>query len=1263
MKNKNKILLCFLLSTMGVSALLADDLYVRPDGAAGAYATLQAAVDAARPTGDVIHVAEGVYDAFTTREGFGNVCLRIENKSVTLIAEGERGKTVIKGRRSSGSEHGMGVNSVRGIVAVSAGETLIQGFTFQDCTTVNDSSNQQGGAFYDSTGTSSGVKLVDCDFYACSATRGGAGYGGNFIRCRMTGCMSTAFGAALRAANVYESLIYGNKASGEFGILTYCGDIVNCTIAFNDGIPFGTGTDKLIRNCVIVGNTAWKDFAKYFMHCANDVGSTANNSVEITADDLFSPASGDWRLKTGSKAIGAGNATYPARAPEGYRETDFLGNPRATSGKVNCGAVQGDATPVETGAAFASTELIYGGMSVNGSRLYLPRPLPFRVESLPANVEVGFVATEGNGFIAVTNSLAAADDLWPMMDDVVRFRLTEPRDIIYGAVGRGVTHVSPEGDDTTGTGTEANPYATISKAASLEGYARLVLVHPGVYDQGVKDNNGATRVVASVPSGRLMRIKAAEGPGTTCIVGASSPEPDEYGLGEGAVRCASLSGRVALQGFTLRGGRTYAASASSSLRRRGGGVLMNDSLSAVLDCEIKDCVGVFGAAVMGYGNGTGYGHVIRTKITDCAVPAFADEAVSIVYCANLHSSLIAGNVIPESASKSAVLGQNCIARNCTVADNTVPKGYGSVSSHRNSAFVNSIASGTVGGVDLPYGMTNPDYIARHSLVGTSTKDIGLYEACVIESLTFRGAGDYRPLITSRATTTGSTADVSDRSLFDVNGVAFDLSAEDGAMMAGCFAQTVHGGEWYVDAVNGDDANDGATWGTALKTIAAAGEQALPGDVITVAPGTYDEGTDLQREDEADPNQGSGGRTWGGSSIRARAVAHRGVTIVSRDGPSVTIIRGASATPDQQAGQADVSFGGGSNAVRCVYLAQNARIKGFTLVGGRTRLGDDLGLSSHDNAMGGGVYAYDATGLVEDCCVTDCISVRGGAGYGGVWRNCRIENCSALFKRVVQAAEVTDCLFANNTGDRTVECDRVERTTFLEQKGLSDGALYSASASAIARNCAFAVPISFAGILDHCAFRDGVGNSDRSASEIACITGTLDFDEAGVPLKGRNVGIDAGSNGTLAGDALDLRGGQRIYNNILDIGACEYDVRSDYATLMGSRRLTIDTVSAWARSREGEVILLNGLLASTIRMSRGVHIEFACGVAGNGKLEIYLDGKFHRSLTSGETATIILSEKDLPEGRLSFAYVPAASDDDGAWIRHFLITNGFVMSLR
>lgn len=1263
MKNKCKTFLWFFSCAMGATALLADDLYVRKDGTDSAYVSIQAAVDAAKASGDVIHVAEGVYDDYAVREGLGNVCVHLANKSVTLIADGERGKTVIKGRRSSGSEHGMGADSVRGIVAVSAGDTLIRGFTFEDCTTVNDSSNQQGGGFYDESGTKSNVKLVDCDFYACSATRGGAGYGGTFIRCRISGCMSTAFGAAVRAGSLYNCVVYGNKAADEFGILTYCNDVVNCTVAYNEGVPFGTGPDGLIRNCLIVGNTAWKNVANYFMYCANDVGSTANYSVVIAADDLFSPASGDWRLKTGSKAIGAGNVSYPDRAPEGHRDADILGNPRTTAGKVNCGAVQADAVPVETGAAFVSTDLSYGGMSVNGSRLYLPRPLPFRVASLPALVEVGFSSTEGNGFVAVTNSIDATDVLWPMMDDFVRFRLTESRTIVYGAVGRGATHVAPTGSDATGNGSEAKPYATISKAAGLEGLARLVIVHAGVYDQEVTDYNGKTRVVANIPNGRLMRIKAVDGPGATIIAGAPAPVPDEYGLGEDAVRCASLSGCVALQGFTLQGGHTYAASASSSLRRRGGGVVMNDSLSSVIDCEIKDCIGVFGAAVMGFGSGTGYGNVIRTRIANCTVPAVADEAAAIVYCANLYSSLLVGNVVPEGASKSAVLGQNCAAYNCTVADNTTPSGYGAVSSHRNSAFVNSIAGGSLGGVDLPFGMTNPDYIARHSLVGTSTKPISDYESCASEGVVWRGAGDFRPLVTSAARTTGSVACLTDRSLCDLNGNVFDFASGDGTVVAGCFADAVRGADWFVDAESGNDGNDGASWATALKTIAAAGVRALPGDVITVAPGTYDEGTDLQREDEADQGQGSGGRTWGGSSVRARAVAHKGVTIVSRDGAATTVIRGANATADQQAGASDVNFGGGSNAVRCVYLAQRAKIKGFTLVGGRTRFGDDLGLSSHDNAMGGGVYAFDSTGVIEDCIVTDCISVRGGAGYGGTWRRCRVENCRALFKRVVQASAVFDSHFADNSGDHTLECNHVERSTFLAQKDLSDGALYSDSISAVARNCAFASKIAFAGSLENCAFKVGVVNGVQAASENACVVGVLEFDEKGMPVKGSNVGIDAGCNGALTAADVDCGGGQRVYNGCIDIGAYEYDVRRDYAMAMGSRRLTVDAVSPWAHADGEAVSLYEGRMDTTLRLGNDVEVQFSCGVAGGGTLDIYLDGKPYWSLSAGLSRTFVISSKDAPEGRLAFAYAAGNAGDAGAWFKGFSSNCGFFLSVR
>lgn len=44
--------------------------------------------------------------------------------------------------------------------------------------------------------------------------------------------------------------------------------------------------------------------------------------------------------------------------------------------------------------------------------------------------------------------------------------------------------------------------------------------------------------------------------------------------------------------------------------------------------------------------------------------------------------------------------------------------------------------------------------------------------------------------------------------------------------------------WYVDATNGDDANEGSTWETAKKSIQAAVDSALSGDEIVVGDGTY-----------------------------------------------------------------------------------------------------------------------------------------------------------------------------------------------------------------------------------------------------------------------------------------------------------------------------------------------------------------------------------------------------------------------------------------
>ena len=45
--------------------------------------------------------------------------------------------------------------------------------------------------------------------------------------------------------------------------------------------------------------------------------------------------------------------------------------------------------------------------------------------------------------------------------------------------------------------------------------------------------------------------------------------------------------------------------------------------------------------------------------------------------------------------------------------------------------------------------------------------------------------------------------------------------------------------WYADAVNGNDANDGASWTTAKRTLQAAIDLSADGDEVLVADGTYD----------------------------------------------------------------------------------------------------------------------------------------------------------------------------------------------------------------------------------------------------------------------------------------------------------------------------------------------------------------------------------------------------------------------------------------
>lgn len=740
--------------------------------------TIQAGVDAVA-SGGTVYVAPGVYDDFSTDATYGRACVFITNKVITLAASGTKAETVILGRRQPGVESGLGNDAVRCVVTSGADGTVISGFTLRNGST---KANARGGGYYDA-GAKTDVTIVDCNFLGCAANWGGGAYGGTSVRCLFTGCMATGYGSVLASAKAYNCVLVGNRiVSGCQGVVLYNAGMANCTIAFNEGWPVEQPRQN-IYNCVMVGNTGWKDKDHdRIVNCATDAGV----GTAVTTDDLFSPATGDWRLKTGSAAIGAGDA---GNLPADYRDYDFNGNARLTGGSINIGAVEASATPVDSGLTFVSCHPQYGFLSVDSAVSGSAVPLPLRVAALPAEPTVSFAAAEGYGMVSLTNTVGNADIHWPLMDETVPLRVATPTNLAYGPLPGPVVHAATDGNDSTGDGTASNPFATIKKAADVSG-AHLVLVHAGNYAPDAVSQWGQSRIVVtkSVP----VRIKAVDGPSATAIVGASDPTGDR-GLGASAVRCAILDGPVALQGFTLRGGRTAEPAASSSLSKEGGGVMMRNNQASVLDCVFDDCIGTVGGAICTAQPDVGQGHALRCVIRNCSVADnIVDYNVAIAFGSDLHACLFYGNTVPSGAMHSTVIGFNCEARFCTVEGTSAPFGV-FLSTHAHSW--NSIVHGTTGGgFDLPwldgYGSS---YNFDYGLFGTSAQSAANYTTAVQGKPKFADANahDYRLRDNSPALSVGSLEFVTDRDLVDVTGTKYAFAASaSGACIAGCYATTV-----------------------------------------------------------------------------------------------------------------------------------------------------------------------------------------------------------------------------------------------------------------------------------------------------------------------------------------------------------------------------------------------------------------------------------------------------------------------------------------
>ncbi|NLH73155.1 MAG: hypothetical protein GX456_08900 [Verrucomicrobia bacterium] len=180
-----------------------------------------------------------------------------------------------------------------------------------------------------------------------------------------------------------------------------------------------------------------------------------------------------------------------------------------------------------------------------------------------------------------------------------------------------------------------------------------------------------------------------------------------------------------------------------------------------------------------------------------------------------------------------------------------------------------------------------------------------------------------------------------------------------------------GATLYVWSESPDPKPPYASWTTAARVIQDAVDAASAGDEIVVTNGVY----------------ATGGRAVDGAMTNRVAVT-KAVTLRSVNGPDFTVI----------AGYQVLGTTNGSGAIRCVYLAEGARLSGFTLTKGATCTSGDR----PKEQSGGGVYCASTNAVV-----TNCVLVGNSARYGGGASGSTLYNCIVYFNRAIDGTNHID----------------------------------------------------------------------------------------------------------------------------------------------------------------------------------------------------------------------------------------------------------------
>jgi hypothetical protein len=337
---------------------------------------------------------------------------------------------------------------------------------------------------------------------------------------------------------------------------------------------------------------------------------------------------------------------------------------------------------------------------------------------------------------------------------------------------------SENGSDAVGDGTENAPYQTLQKAVdSVVADYTIIRAKRGDYASGGNVwSNLLNRVdFFSAKNDMHILLRSEEGPDVTSICGASDKNKNtlenekEPGCGPNAARCVLLGKYAAVQGFTLKNGRTMARDAqteggASDSGKNGAAVYQyyqaTGPVGKILDCVITDCVGVDSIMFWGMAN--------RCRFTDNTVKNTIFNRGLQVSC------LVDGNTC------LGYLSNNTYTYLSTFAENSVhPEASEFVDWFGLSYVHNSVFLG--GRVNRPAKADIGNFVWKQDSV-KNLSDASFNEDPLLASV---AEGDFRPFFFSPAV--GRAPVAGEFYAFvesDFNGGALAFAA-DGKTIAGC----------------------------------------------------------------------------------------------------------------------------------------------------------------------------------------------------------------------------------------------------------------------------------------------------------------------------------------------------------------------------------------------------------------------------------------------------------------------------------------------